>query len=140
MSGLTCTLGGVSFGALNTSPGRKCIRCYVQALEYDTKRFHVPGTTGNFIVRGSRMGGKILAELAYIDVLGSVHSAFQSDRAAWENTAISITDSTGAVFTRCNLDNGGLRLIRMPYSLGRGSGWVRMDAAASYTVDSYYLP
>ena len=136
MSGLTCTIGGVSFGALNTNAGRKCLRCYVHAMEYDTKRFHAPGTAGNFLVRGNRKGGKLVAALCYIDSLSSVHNAYQSDRGAWENTAIAITDSTGTVFTRCNLDNGGMSIVKMPYSIGRGSNLVRMDVIASFSIDS----
>ena len=135
MSALTHTIGGVSFGALSSAAGRKSLGCFPEALEYDVKRFHAPGTAGNFIVRGDRMGGKIVAGLRYVDSLANVQSNYQSDRSGWENTALAIVDSTGTTFARCNLDNGGMKITRKPTSIGRG-GLVFMDAVATFTVDS----
>ena len=135
MAGLTHTIGGVAFSALNSSAGRKSLGCFPQAMNYSIFRFHSPGTSGNYVVRGGRNGGTLAAQLRYVDTLANVHAAFQADRTAWEDVALTIVDSTSTTFTRCSLDNHSMKITRKPLALGRG-GLVFMDAAATFTVDS----
>jgi len=135
MAGLTHTIGGVNFGALNTSAGRKSLGCYPTSLNYQYIRFHAPGSNGRFLIHGNRDGGTIQMDAAYVDSLANVHSAFQSDRNAWENTAVVIVDSTGINFTRCMLVNGSMHIAKRPFAIGR-TGFVRMDVTAAFDVDS----
>lgn len=134
MGGSTCNLGGVAFTALNSkNAGRYCLECYAEDFSYAKRRFHPPGVTGNFMVRGGRNGGKIVARVRYVDTYANVVANYNSDKNAWNNTAITVTDEAGAQYLLCNLEHG--RRLGRPQSMGRGGGICCMDAEFVFMYD-----
>ena len=135
-TGASCTIGGVSFGQLaGATNGRYCLECYAHSLEYSLRRFHPPAVAGNFIVRGNRNGGTITANLRYINTYSSILSNYNSDRAAWENTAVTIVDEAGATYLNCNLIPGSMHRVHRPRAIGRTVGQCVMDIEAQWHYD-----
>lgn len=133
MGGVTCTIGGVNFVALASGANRYCISCCVEDIKSVKQRFHPPGVTGNFIVRGGRNGGLLVCHLRYINTLGAATTAYNSDHLAWYNTAVTILDEAGATYNTCNLAH--MTRENKPQSMGRGNGNVKFDALAVFDWD-----
>src|SRR5689334_12710063 len=128
MAGVTCTIGGVNFLALRSTANRYCLSCRLENLKADKQRFHPPGVNGNFIVRGGRNGGELVAKLRYVNTLAAALAAYNSDINAWYNTAVTILDEAGATYNTCNLTH--MSRSSDPRSMGRGGGLVFFDALA----------
>ena len=134
MGGATCTLGGVAFNALaGATAGRYCLECFPENFEYVKRRFHAPGVTGNFIVRGGRNGGRIVARVRYIGAFANVGANYIADKNAWNNTAVTVIDQWGGTYLTCNLSHG--RPASRPMSMGRGGGLCVMDAEFIFNYD-----
>jgi len=132
----TFSIGGVSFSATSTSDGRKALEISVDSRAYELKRFHPPGTSGNIIIRPQGPnGGKIRCLMRYIGTVSSADALFVSDKAAWENSAVTIVDDAGQSYTTCNLDPGSMRRVTPPRATGAGSGKVFFEAEAVFTRD-----
>lgn len=135
MAGLTHSIGGVNFDELSHAADRYSLGCFSFSRLIDIKRFHAPGSNGNFVMHCGRTGGKIIARLRYLDTLGNVLAAYQSDHKAWEDTPVTIVTSDNESITRCLLSAGGMSPKGEPTAFGR-SNFVVMDAVAAFDIDS----
>lgn len=134
--GLTFSINGKTFGALSPANGSYALSCVVTAARYDNIRYHVKGVTGNYVTHGGYMGQLIQCRMRYVDTLAGVYAGFEADKAAWQDTAVAITEPDGANYARCLLQPGGMRIVREPAAMGRGvSGQVFMDAEAVFICD-----
>lgn len=133
MASLTHTIGGVSFGALSSASGQYSLGCYPTSMLYDIKRFHCPGSDGNFIVRGGRMGGKLVARMRYVGAAATILGTFRSHAAAWENAAVTVVDSAGTSYTRCSLEGLAMRVTSDPKGF---NGVSYIDVEATFIRDS----
>ena len=132
--GLSFTLGGQTFGALGSTAGRFALAIDVDSPQQDIKRIHVPGTDGNYILRGGRAGVCVTARLRYVGSLANVYTNFAADKAAWANTAVTVT-APGHTLSRCQLEPGSMKIIKEPAAKGDGTN-VFMDCEAVFVSDA----
>ena len=130
----TFSIGGTAFGETSTDDGRKALEISVDSRDYTPIRFHPPGTSGNIVIRpkGPR-GGKIRVLMRYIGTISSADALFVADKAAWENTAVSIVDDAGTTYNTCNLETGSMKRVTAPR--GFGGGKVYFDVEAVFMQD-----
>ena len=135
MAGLTHTLGGTAYTALNGSAaGKYSLGCYPADNEYDMKPFHPPGVNGNYILWAGRKGGKIVAKMRYIGAAATILADWTSNKAGWEGQSITIVDSGGASITLCTLEPGSAKITAGPKGCGGGRAF--MDCEATFTRNS----
>lgn len=132
--GLTFTIGGVSFRAMCSTPGRDAMPFDPPSEQRDEKRFHPPGVTGSYLVDGGRIGQDLSLRMRYRGSLADVYAMYGSDKRAWQGTTITIATPEGT-YTRCRLKPGGMRIIRHPVARGDGTN-VNMDAQADFISDA----
>lgn len=99
--GVSYSIGGVAFGPMSTSNGRKALDMDVNEI-YSKKKWHSEGTDGEFVVRGGRIGGLITATAKYIGSATECYAMYNADRNAWKNTAAEIVDIAGDTYERCD--------------------------------------
>ena len=129
----TFSIGYQTFADLASTDGRKALSCKPDAPLQDLKRFHVPGSKGNFLIRGDSAGVRIYTKMRYIGT--DVMALFAADKAAWTNTAVTIV-ATDGTYERCSLDPGGMKIVRDPVAMGDGSARMFMDVEATFTSDA----
>jgi hypothetical protein len=133
MARLTHSIGGVSFGAINSTDLRQSLGCFADNEEYQVHAFHPPGANGNVTIWAGRQGQQVRATQKYVGSAAAVLSAYKADREAWAPAPVSITDSGGTEFLRC-------RMVRMSVTkpctpVGPG-GVCFMETQAVFTRDS----
>lgn len=133
MAGATFTIGGTGFESLGMGAGRYALSCEVASPAYQLIRFHIPGTDGNLIVRGGRIDQPIICHMRYIDTYSDAVGMFNTDAAAWANTAVTIVDEAGDSYTRCNLVT--MKRTTKIKAVGSGVGKVFFDAMATFNRD-----
>jgi hypothetical protein len=119
-SGLTHTIGSSSFASISPAAERISLGAFKISFTYDVKRFHPPGTVGNFVVHNGRNGGRIVATNMYNGSLATVLADAEADQAAWEDTPVTIVLSSGTSVQRCLLEPGGMSIKQDPRASGRG--------------------
>jgi hypothetical protein len=129
---LTFALGSSTFSDLSRSNLRNALYIRVANGTFQRQRFHLPGVNGNFIIRGGRVGQRIVAAFRYVDTLANVLSAAETDRAAWEDAAVTITDDKSTAYTLCNLES--FDRITDPRAIQDSK--VFMDCVAIFARDS----
>lgn len=125
MAGTTFTLGGISFAALDSTSGRKCLYCYTDAAEWVVHKFHPPGVNGNLLIFDGRHGGKITAVARYIGSVSGALGNYASDRNTLVGGTVTVNDGTTS-FERCILIHSSP--LSRPKAMGRGSNLVFFDA------------
>ena len=132
--GVSFTIGGTVYADNSISNGRKALDISIQSAGYDIKRFHVPHTDGNLIIRNGRVGQSITCAVRYIGAdLATAKGYHKTDREAFENTAVTIVDDAGDSYTLCNLTS--FSITSPPIATGRTNGQVFFDAVATFTRD-----
>ena len=134
---LTFTIGGTSFGALGVSNARQAIYCRAGALRADIIRSKPKGVSGNYLVRCGDTGCVVKTRMRYLGTVAEVYAAFETDKAAWYNTAVTIASSGAQSFYRCQLESADI--VRDPAAMGRptissGNG-VIMDVEMTFIAD-----
>ena len=132
--GMTFSIGSTEFVDNSISNGRQAIDISFQAAGYDTRRFHVPGTNGNIILRAGRVGQIITCAMRYIGAsLVATRAMYRNDIGDFVNVAIVITDDQGNTHSNCNLTS--MVVVSPPRATGRATGQSFMDAVATFTRD-----
>jgi len=104
-------------------------------LKQDLFRFHPRGVAGNITVRDRPSGLPITCHGMLCGVLGTVWASLQGYFAVWRADPVSITDPSGAVFTKCNLLDARVLSLSADGS-GDTVGQVELAFEASFTKDS----
>ena len=132
--GMSFSIGGTTFADHSITSGRKALDISVSAEGYDIKRFHVPGTDGNLIIRNGRVGQQITCVVRYIgDTIAAAIDLYKTDKEAWDNAAVTIIDDAGDSYTICNLTS--FNKSSPTRATGRSVGQVYIDAIATFTRD-----
>lgn len=129
--GMTFTIGSVSYEQLSTTDGRKAKEFDPGNLIYQIFRTHPPGTNGNLVIRGGRIGGKISCRMRYCGPTTTIYGQWETDRTSWENTAVEIIGPGGTTYSRCQLESASI--VQMPR--GKGSNKAYMEVQATFSVD-----
>ena len=130
----TFTIGGVAFSGLDDSTLRQAISIKQDSRNFTIRRFHPPGTSGNIIIRDrGPSGGNIEVSMRYVGTPSQTETAFDADKAAWRNTAVTIIDDNGESLPTCNLMPGMMRRTTDPKGIGDGK--VFFDASATFMND-----
>jgi len=103
MAGITFSIGGTNFTALDSTSGRHALGVRATNPHYDVKRFHPPGVDGQYVVRCGRLGQTFIFRARYVGTLANVFAYIETDRNAWANAAITLIDDHGTTYTVCNL-------------------------------------
>lgn len=134
---LTPAAGGsaITFGAaVSSSAGRQALDFDPGCDVHDVKRFHVPGVTGNYIVRCAKQGRTLILRARYMDTSeNNVANLMESDGTAFAAAAYNIAWH-GETFNGCNLIS--MRAIGPMRGTSRGSSpTVFQDAELTFTQD-----
>jgi hypothetical protein len=132
MAGISYYIASTQFKALSRSNARNALSIRVNKGDFVRQRFHVPGVNGNIIVRGGRTGQRIICRMRYIDTLANVLTAVETDRLAWEDTAVTIQDDKSTSYTLCNME--AFERVNDPVAIQGAK--VMLDMQATFTRDS----
>ncbi len=102
----------VSLAANSNDIGKHLLNIIVGDPQQDIKRFHVPGTDGNAILRCGQVNQSIDLVLRYIHTLENIKILKDADLLEWSQNAVSITDDAGQTWTRMNLVPGSFKELR----------------------------
>jgi len=127
--GISITIGGVTYGALNSADGKYCMSCNTSNGRYLLQRFHPPGSDGNCVARLGRVGGTITCRLRYTGDIGTILDEIGTDREAFENAAVEINDIAGETFDYCNLIEWNISDPKGVANDTGGKCYVDVDAA-----------
>lgn len=136
MAGISFTIGGVAFSALTSAAtARQALFMRAGPLRADITRYKPKGVSGNFIVRGGDTGAQIKCRLRYAGTVAEVYAAFEANKAAWYNTAVTIAGPGAAEnYYRCQLE--AMDIISDPRATGRaGLAETTMDVEATFQAD-----
>lgn len=135
---LTFAIGNSNFGAIGITQGRKAKFLKFGAEHHVQNRFHPFGTIGNYLVRGGRDGMPLTACVKYVGPLAGnaadPNVMYRADCSTWSNTAVSITDEAGQMYTSCNL-MGAERITNIS-PIGRGNNMCCFDVIFTFTWDA----
>ncbi len=124
--GVSFTVGGVSFGQLDGSTGRKALYMDVGAEQHQIIQFHPPGTNGNLLIFNGRIAMPITFMARYVGAVSSILDDFKSDKDAWTGVPVSITDDAGDQYDRC--------ILVSAQRVGRGLKGLRGDGRACFDI------
>ena len=93
----TVNITGVSGGT------RLCQLNSIGLTPYQMIRKHVPGTNGNYIIRGGRTGGLITSDLIYFGTLLEVESLLIADQNLIDNQPCTLLIDSVTTFEHCNV-------------------------------------
>jgi len=132
--GMTFSIGGVAYADNGPADGKHAMGISVGSPGQDIKRFHAPGTDGNLVIRGGRVGQSIVCIIRYIGTVAGSRALYRADKDAFANTAVTIIDDESYSHTNCNLldmkESGPMQ------ATGLTNGQVSFDVVASFTRDS----
>ena len=94
------------FITLNIAPGRHALNIVVGDPMFDIVRFHVPGVTGNALIRCAQEDRRIICDCRYIGDQGIIKGNAEVDKLEWAQNAVNITDDGGNTFNGMNLVPG----------------------------------
>ena len=125
----------VAFGAMSVSNGRKAMSMSVNSPSYSKQQFSLPGVDGIYVVRGGKRATQITAMVRYVGAsVTAAEALYTSDKAAFANVALTITDPSATVYTRCELVENGMVRQGEIRPTGRTAGQVRFDVLAQFEV------
>jgi hypothetical protein len=126
----------ITYGPISTTNGRQAIDFDAGAAFQDQKRFHSPGVSGQFLIRGASVGSSIHVVVRYMAAdMATAESEYQSDCGVFTTNQCEII-CAGQTYKGCNLLPESMHRNGRIRATGRTAGQVYFDVTMSFTEDN----
>ncbi len=118
MAGFTCSLNcpatgdTITYTVNSNLVGWHLLDLVTGDPQQDIKRYRLPGTDGNCIIRSGQADRRILLTARYVGNFDDIKIIAETHKKLYAENAVDITDEAGQVFAGCNLVPGGFTQLR----------------------------
>lgn len=125
----------LTFGAIGHSNARQALDFDAGAPFQDQKRFHAPGVSGQYLIRGAMIGRHISVVVRYLaSSVDAVEALYQADASDFVLKQVTIA-CLGQTYPGCNIIPDSVRRSARMRPTGRGAVYI-CDVAMLFTQDN----